>query len=167
MDAMRAGLDIGMMPTDKARISPDRDGDSAGSLDDLVNHPGYLGYDSDKRVEKAKSNKNKRPSMPKHKYLANGLVVPNPKGQHPIFDLLSRSREKWQEKQDKASRTLAEAVDEYRRRYSRPPPKGFDKWWHWAQANDVRLPDEYDQIVSTLCMSLADSSIPILSRSGL
>ncbi|EIN06948.1 hypothetical protein PUNSTDRAFT_104368 [Punctularia strigosozonata HHB-11173 SS5] len=44
------------------------------------------------------------------------------------------------------SRSLQEAVLEYKRRYGRLPPKGFDHWWDYVQANKVMLPDEYDQI---------------------
>lgn len=83
-----------------------------------------------------------------HKYNLNGILDPNPKGQHPIYDLLERAQHEWDTKLDKASKTLAEAVNEYRRRYNRAPPRGFDRWWSWAKSNNVQLPDEYDQIVS-------------------
>ena len=36
---------------------------------------------------------------------------------------------------------------EYHRRYARPPPKGFDKWWDFAQKNHIRLIDEYDTVM--------------------
>lgn len=84
-----------------------------------------------------------------HTFNPNGILEPNPKGQHPIYDLIERSHGAWQEKLDGASKTLAEAVNEYRKRYNRAPPKGFDRWWAWAADNNVQLPDEYDQIVSS------------------
>lgn len=34
----------------------------------------------------------------------------------------------WNDKLSRASKTLEEAVTEYRRRYGRAPPLGFDKW---------------------------------------
>jgi hypothetical protein len=40
------------------------------------------------------------------------------------------------------SRTLVQASKEYRRRYGREPPKGFDKWWKFCVVNDVRIVDD-------------------------
>ena len=63
-----------------------------------------------------------------HNYMDNGLVAVNPQGRHPIFDLLTRSQEAWRQKTSKQSTTLWQATKEYRKRYQRPPPKGFDQW---------------------------------------
>jgi hypothetical protein len=104
--------------------------------------------------------------LAQHNYMDNGLVAVNPNGRHPIYDLLSRSQAAWKEKKARQSRTLRQATKEYRRRYQRPPPKGFDKWyvrressiasssrppsrWQYMMDNNVQLPDEYDQIVGT------------------
>jgi hypothetical protein len=46
------------------------------------------------------------------------------------------------------SRSLRAAVAEYKRRYGRNPPKGFDAWWRFAQANNVKMIDEYDGLIS-------------------
>ena len=40
------------------------------------------------------------------------------------------------------SKTLEEAVENYRLRYGRNPPKGFDKWFNWAKENDVKIIDD-------------------------
>lgn len=64
-----------------------------------------------------------------HNYMDNGLVAVNPHGRHPIFDLLTRSQEAWRKKSAKQSTTLWQAAKEYRKRYQRPPPKGFDQWY--------------------------------------
>ena len=71
-----------------------------------------------------------QPKMPEgsHNYLPNGLVTVNPTGRHPIYDLVERAQSVWKEKNSKASKTLSEAINEYRRRYHRAPPKGFDRW---------------------------------------
>lgn len=66
--------------------------------------------------------------MPNHVYRADGLVEVNPEGRHPIYDLISRAEKEWKDKLDRQSRHLADAVDEYERRYGRPPPPNFDKW---------------------------------------
>ncbi|KAJ9108572.1 hypothetical protein QFC19_002288 [Naganishia cerealis] len=84
--------------------------------------------------------------LEEHTYMDNGLVAVNPRGRHPIYDLLSRSQKQWMEKSARQSSTLRQAVKEYRRRYHRSPPKGFDLWWNYVQENNVQLPDEYDQI---------------------
>jgi hypothetical protein len=48
------------------------------------------------------------------------------------------------------SRTLKAAAAEYRRRYGRAPPKGFDQWFKFAQENDAMMIDEYDGLVRDL-----------------
>jgi hypothetical protein len=86
----------------------------------------------------------------RHIFRPNGLVEVNPRGPHPIFELIQRAEKEWKEKHRKASSSLDEAIGEYRRRYHRSPPKGFDRWWEYVQAHDVQLPDEYDQIYHDL-----------------
>ena len=46
----------------------------------------------------------------------------------------------------KQSKTLPQAVAEYKRRYGRNPPRGFDDWWRFAQENNVVMIDEYNNI---------------------
>ena len=65
----------------------------------------------------------------KHRYRPDGLLEVNEEGAHPIYELISRAEKEWEEKLQRSSRTLREAVDEYKRRYNRPPPKGFDVWY--------------------------------------
>lgn len=48
------------------------------------------------------------------------------------------------------SKTLAGAVKEYKRRYGRNPPKGFDEWFKFAKENRAKILDEYDQLVRDL-----------------
>ncbi|PPQ99419.1 hypothetical protein CVT24_005406 [Panaeolus cyanescens] len=81
-----------------------------------------------------------------HIYRHDGLLEVNPDGPHPIYELTRRSEKQWAEKHRRASKTLKQAVQEYRRRYGRLPPTGFDMWWDYVQKNRVLLPDEYDQI---------------------
>jgi len=64
----------------------------------------------------------------KHKYRPDGLLELNPNGPHPIFELVERAERAWADRQARASKTMPEAVKEYRRRYGRNPPKGFDLW---------------------------------------
>lgn len=72
---------------------------------------------------------NTRPSpFPPHDFRADGLLGVNPEGRHPIFDLVESAEKEWERKLARASKSLDEAVSEYRRRYGRAPPKGFDLW---------------------------------------
>ncbi|GJJ14707.1 hypothetical protein Clacol_008974 [Clathrus columnatus] len=48
------------------------------------------------------------------------------------------------------SQTLQDAVRTYRKRYKRNPPKGFEEWYAFAKDNDVKIIDEYDQLMEDL-----------------
>ncbi|TDL29204.1 hypothetical protein BD410DRAFT_8683 [Rickenella mellea] len=81
-----------------------------------------------------------------HHYREDGLLEVNPQGPHPIYELMERSQRTWDSRLRRASRTLQDAVREYRRRYRRPPPKGFNHWWDYVVTHNIQLPDEYDSI---------------------
>ncbi|KAL7410218.1 hypothetical protein BDY24DRAFT_184654 [Mrakia frigida] len=51
---------------------------------------------------------------------------------------------------ERRSETLGQAVEEYRRRYGRKPPKGFELWWNFVTEHNVLFPDEYDEIERSL-----------------
>lgn len=151
LPSMPALADI-KFPRPWATSSQDHDPDTQAELDALHNTDS-----DDAEVELAAphttggSGSDHEGGAANHTYLPNGLLVPNPEAQHPIYDLVERAKEKWRRKQEGQSTTLREAVDEYRRRYGRAPPKGFDNWFKWAKENGVKLLDEYDQIVSFVC----------------
>jgi len=63
---------------------------------------------------------------------------------------MDEAERKYREKLKRQSRTLEEGVREYRRRYGRAPPKGFDAWWRFAKKNEVMMMDEYDVLVEDL-----------------
>lgn len=69
---------------------------------------------------------------------------------HPIPDLMDDAERRFRALLSRQSRSLRAAVKEYKRRYGRNPPKGFDAWWHFAQANNVKMVDEYDGLISDL-----------------
>ncbi|EJT99490.1 hypothetical protein DACRYDRAFT_109594 [Dacryopinax primogenitus] len=96
-------------------------------------------------------------SFPSHQFLPSGLMRVNPNGRHPIYDLVEFGERQWRERMDRQSSTLAEAVGEYKRRWGRRPPRGFDSWWAYVQKHNVQLPDEYDQIMLSLEPFLAHS----------
>lgn len=85
------------------------------------------GQDSIQKTEQ----QNRKPvanRRPKHYYRPDGHIDVNFDATHPVFELLSRAEKAWALKHEKASKTLGQAVAEYRRRYNRLPPAGFDKW---------------------------------------
>lgn len=66
--------------------------------------------------------------LEQHIYRNDGLLQVNPSGPHPIFELIQSAQSAWDRKLERASPTLQDAVDEYYRRYSRRPPRGFGDW---------------------------------------
>ncbi|GAA96470.1 hypothetical protein E5Q_03137 [Mixia osmundae IAM 14324] len=88
------------------------------------------------------------PGGPEHYYDAAGQlrfrqIKP---AKHPISILIDRGRRDWENKLNRQSKTLDEAVREYKRRYGRAPPRGFDKWYKYAREKDHILVDEYDHL---------------------
>jgi len=70
--------------------------------------------------------------------------------EHPIPKLMAQAEENYRNLLARQSKTLPDAVAEYKRRYNRDPPRGFDQWWQFVQDNDVIMKDEYDAIVEDL-----------------
>lgn len=65
--------------------------------------------------------------------IVDGCLVVDPSStMHPLHQLIRDARKRWTDKLTGQSRTLKDAVTEYRRRYGRAPPVGFDKWWHYV-----------------------------------
>ena len=48
---------------------------------------------------------------------------------HPILALLRDGEAKWRERMARQSKTLEEAVETYKEKWGRAPPKGFDLWY--------------------------------------
>ena len=71
-------------------------------------------------------------------------------GSHPIEVLVERAQIHFDKMVRDQSKTLGEAITRYKRRYSRDPPPGFDKWFQVAQENDYVLVDEFDTIMESL-----------------
>lgn len=65
---------------------------------------------------------------------------------HPIIHLVRDAQKEFSELKKRQSKSLDEAVKEYRRRYGMPPPPHFDTWYKFAVNNNVQLIDEFDMI---------------------
>lgn len=70
--------------------------------------------------------------------------------EHPVHGLIREAKRAWAEKVARQSQTYEQAVAEYQRRYRRPPPPGFDKWYEWATEHDVQLIDEFDTLADQI-----------------
>lgn len=88
--------------------------------------------------------------QPTAKKTSTRPIPPKPKpgkgGSHPLWHLVGQAERDLQKLLARQSRTLDEAVAEYRRRYGIHPPPGFDKWWAFATKRKVQLIDEFDII---------------------
>ena len=69
---------------------------------------------------------------------------------HPIYQLITKAESDLSNTLNTQSKSLEEAVTEYRRRYKLPPPPNFDRWYSFAKAKGVQLIDEYDTIYHSL-----------------
>lgn len=85
---------------------------------------------------------------------------------HPIQTLIQRAQTEWQNKLSRNSNSLSSCVAEYRSRYHRPPPFGFERWWDYVIKENVILKDEYDQIDHDLRPFLALEPLDLLHRSS-
>ena len=65
---------------------------------------------------------------------------------HPIQDLINDAQREFKTMKSRQSKTLKDAVAEYRKRYGMPPPPNFDKWFEYATKNNVQLVDEFDTV---------------------
>lgn len=85
---------------------------------------------------------------------------------NPILGLLEDGERKWKDMLATQSQTLEQAVDEYKSRHHRNPPKGFDLWWRFATERGVLLPDEYDAIHTALLPFWAFSPQELIKRNA-
>ncbi|GMK56893.1 hypothetical protein CspeluHIS016_0307330 [Cutaneotrichosporon spelunceum] len=85
-------------------------------------------------------------SVIRSKLLRAKARAPRPPIHHPIPKLMADAREAFDTKVKRQSKTLGEAVREYRRRYKRDPPAGFDRWFEFAKTHKAVMIDEYDQL---------------------
>jgi hypothetical protein len=65
---------------------------------------------------------------------------------HPIEELVLKARDDLANLVKRQSNTLESAEAEYRKRYLREPPPGFDKWFTYAQSQHSVIIDDFDMI---------------------
>ena len=93
-----------------------------------------------------------RPShwMTSHRHILTPSPDERPSSSHPVVILAATAKSKFAKLLDQQSQTLSAAITEYRRRYRREPPPGFDKWFDLAQKNAVPFIDEFDIMMQPL-----------------
>ncbi|GLA59759.1 capsule-associated protein CAP1 [Aspergillus tubingensis] len=94
-----------------------------------------------------------RPPVPSNAQLIeqSGLrKAAQPDSLHPIASLVNNAEQQFDRLLSRQSKTLAQAVNEYRERYNMHPPPHFDKWFQFAKDRGVQLFDEYDTIYHAL-----------------
>ncbi|KAL8998209.1 MAG: hypothetical protein Q9169_002694 [Polycauliona sp. 2 TL-2023] len=82
------------------------------------------------------------------------LYIPSNPGYlaHPIDTLRSAAsaqHDAWLQ-QASSSKSLAECVNEYKRRYKRHPPPGFDIWYSYAKERSSVVIDDFDNLMDDL-----------------
>jgi len=78
------------------------------------------------------------------------VLSPNPlvkRQEHPIYELMEKAEDKWNDLLKSQSKTLQAAAAEYKRRYGLNPPAGFDAWFEFCQKNGIKIVDNYDQMM--------------------
>ena len=85
-----------------------------------------------------------------HAHEENAPLFPASSLSHPVHKLVAEADGDFQTVLARQSRSLSDAVAEYRRRYKIPPPPNFDKWYNFAKKKGVELIDEYDTIYHAL-----------------
>ncbi|KAJ7231415.1 hypothetical protein B0H12DRAFT_1205072 [Mycena haematopus] len=78
------------------------------------------------------------------------LLGSNAAAPHPIPGLMDVAEARFRAKVARQSSSLPAAVAEYKRRYARPPPAGFDKWYNFALKHNFVMIDEFDAVVDDL-----------------
>jgi hypothetical protein len=109
----------------------------AGSPRETVVEKPHGGYRQ--RLQQKMQKKLKLLSVDKNPFrheIHDGLLTVNmslPVSAHPIKQLIRDAKDQWQAKTSRQSKTLKQAVAEYKRRNrGMLPPKGFDKWWRFV-----------------------------------
>lgn len=68
-----------------------------------------------------------------HAHEQNAPLFPPSSLSHPVHQLVAKAGGDFQTVLARQSRSLNDAVAEYRRRYKIPPPPNFDKWYNFAK----------------------------------
>ncbi|KAF3931018.1 hypothetical protein ABW20_dc0102633 [Dactylellina cionopaga] len=77
-------------------------------------------------------------------------TIPSPSNVQYIERLFLRSYAEYRTFLNRQSQTYAEAVANYRKRYGRDPPAGFEEWYRFAKKKGCLVIDDYDVIENSI-----------------
>ena len=86
--------------------------------------------------------------------------------QHPIPTLMDEAGRTYRRKLSRQSKTLTQAVAEYKKRYGRDPPRGFGDWWAFATSQNFTMVDEFDSLMADLEPFWSLSPAELRKRAG-
>ena len=69
---------------------------------------------------------------------------------HPIEILVKKANEEFAAMVENQSKTVDQATAEYKRRYKRVPPPGFENWFKLSVEADCPIVDNFDTVMQTL-----------------
>ncbi len=81
-------------------------------------------------------------------YLSLSSLSSTSPQKHPIEFLVEHARRKATDIVERQSKSLQEAIANYRNRYHREPPPGFEDWYRVAVELNATIIDEYDTITA-------------------
>ena len=93
-----------------------------------------------------------------------GFLALTENEKHPIELLVEEANQKFQNITEQQSRSLKDAVLEYRRRYRREPPPGFNHWYDAAVGSNTTVIDNFDTIMAAFEPYWAFSAQEIRAR---
>ena len=77
-----------------------------------------------------------------------GSLGPTNGQKHPIEVLVEDARRRYTHMVKNQSKSLTEAIANYKKRYRREPPPGFENWYHVAVQSNATIIDNYDSVMA-------------------
>jgi len=84
--------------------------------------------------------------------------------EHPIKELVHKAETEFEEQLARQSKTYEAATSEYRSRYHRDPPPGFEMWYNLAVRHESLIIDDFDIINETLSPFWSLSGADVMRR---
>ena len=108
-----------------------------------------LGFNFSRKISAAPSNLVSSVKWPWSDHEPADVYREVPPGtlQHPIIILAQEGQARLDRQLDRQSKSLKDATAEYKRRYGKRPPSGFDKWYEMAAQNNATIIDDFDVIM--------------------
>lgn len=78
-----------------------------------------------------------------------GSIGPTTGQKHPIEILVKDARRRYTHMVENQSKSLTEAIANYKKRYRREPPPGFEDWYHVAVRLNATIIDNYDSVMAS------------------